>query len=104
MKKVYIAGHKGLVGSAIERVFTNKGYKDIIKKTHSELDLRERDKVFEFFKKEKPEWVILSAAKVGGQVWSAVCEKQDMEIKAGSLVVIHAVEGVKLIVVPIEEH
>lgn len=66
MKKVYIAGHKGLVGSAIERVFTNKGYKDIIKKTHSELDLRERDKVFEFFKKEKPEWVILSAAKVGG--------------------------------------
>ena len=43
-------------------------------------------------------------AKVGGQVWSAVCEKQDMEIKAGSLVVIHAVEGVKLIVVPIEEH
>ena len=52
MKKVYIAGHKGLVGSAIERVFTNKGYKDIIKKTHSELDLRERDKVFEFFKKE----------------------------------------------------
>lgn len=43
-------------------------------------------------------------AKVGGQVWSAVFEKQDMEIKAGSLVVIHAVEGVKLIVVPIEEH
>lgn len=54
MKKVYIAGHKGLVGSAIERVFTNKGYKDIIKKTHSELDLRERDKVFEFFKKKNP--------------------------------------------------
>ena len=66
MKKVYIAGHKGLVGSAIERVFTKKGYKDIIKKTHSELDLRERDKVFEFFETEKPEWVILSAAKVGG--------------------------------------
>ena len=66
MKKIYIAGHRGLVGSAIDRMLTKKGYSNIIRKTHSELDLRDRIKVFEFFEKEKPEWVFLSAAKVGG--------------------------------------
>lgn len=66
MKKIYIAGHRGLVGSAIDRMLTKKGYSNIIRKTHSELDLRNREKVFEFFEKEKPEWVFLSAAKVGG--------------------------------------
>ena len=66
MKKIYIAGHKGLVGSAIDRMLTKKGYYTIIRKTHSELDLRDREKVFEFFEREKPEWVFLSAAKVGG--------------------------------------
>lgn len=64
--KIYIAGHKGLVGSAIDRVLTKNGYNNIIRKTHSELDLRDREKVFNFFEKEKPEWVFLSAAKVGG--------------------------------------
>ena len=66
MKKIYIAGHRGLVGSAIDRMLTKKGYSNIIRKTHSELDLRDREKVFDFFEKEKPEWVFLSAAKVGG--------------------------------------
>ncbi|WP_297204576.1 GDP-L-fucose synthase [uncultured Brachyspira sp.] len=66
MKKVYIAGHKGLVGSAIDRVLTKNVYTNIIRKTHSELDLRNREEVFDFFKKEKPNWVFLSAAKVGG--------------------------------------
>ncbi|ADK31520.1 GDP-fucose synthetase [Brachyspira pilosicoli P43/6/78] len=66
MKKIYIAGHRGLVGSAIDRVLTKKGYSNIIRKTHSELDLRNREDVFKFFEKEKPEWVFLSAAKVGG--------------------------------------
>ncbi|WP_157151261.1 GDP-L-fucose synthase [Brachyspira sp. SAP_772] len=66
MKKIYIAGHRGLVGSAIDRMLTKKGCSNIIRKTHSELDLRDREKVFEFFEKEKPEWVFLSAAKVGG--------------------------------------
>ncbi|CRF32548.1 Putative GDP-L-fucose synthase 2 [Brachyspira suanatina] len=66
MKKVYIAGHKGLVGSAIDRVLTKNGYNNILRKTHSELDLRDREKVFNFFEKEKPQWVFLSAAKVGG--------------------------------------
>lgn len=66
MKKIYIAGHKGLVGSAIDRVLTKNGYNTIIRKTHSELDLRTRQEVFDFFEKEKPQWVFLSAAKVGG--------------------------------------
>ncbi|WP_028328580.1 GDP-L-fucose synthase family protein [Brachyspira alvinipulli] len=66
MKKVYIAGHKGLVGSSIDRMLTKNGYTNIIRKTHSELDLRNREDVFNFFKKEKPDWVFLSAAKVGG--------------------------------------
>ncbi|MEI0542685.1 GDP-L-fucose synthase [Brachyspira pilosicoli] len=66
MKKIYIAGHRGLVGSAIDRMLTKKGYSNIIRKTHSELDLRNREDVFKFFEKEKPEWVFLSAAKVGG--------------------------------------
>lgn len=66
MKKIYIAGHKGLVGSSIERNLLKAGYNSIIKKTHRELDLTNKEKVFEFFKKEKPEWVFLAAAKVGG--------------------------------------
>nr|WP_272510037.1 GDP-L-fucose synthase [Brachyspira hyodysenteriae] len=66
VKKVYIAGHKGLVGSAIDRVLTKNGYNNILRKTHSELDLRNKEDVFNFFEKEKPQWVFLSAAKVGG--------------------------------------
>lgn len=66
MKRIYIAGHKGLVGSALERVFQKNGYSNIIKRTHSQLDLENREEVFNFFKEEKPEWVILAAAKVGG--------------------------------------
>ncbi|MCZ9990892.1 GDP-L-fucose synthase [Brachyspira hyodysenteriae] len=66
MKKVYIAGHKGLVGSAIDRVLTKNGYNNILRKTHSELDLRNKEDVFNFFEKEKLQWVFLSAAKVGG--------------------------------------
>ena len=65
-KKIYIAGHRGLVGSAIDRILTKNGYNNILRKTHSELDLRNKDEVFDFFEKEKPEWVFLSAAKVGG--------------------------------------
>ncbi|KLI31726.1 GDP-L-fucose synthase [Brachyspira hyodysenteriae] len=66
MKKVYVAGHKGLVGSAIDRVLVKNGYNNILRKTHSELDLRNREEVFNFFEQERPQWVFLSAAKVGG--------------------------------------
>ncbi|MBQ3101891.1 GDP-L-fucose synthase [bacterium] len=64
--KIYVAGHRGLVGSALVRNLEAKGYKNIVKKTSSELDLTDSAKVFEFFEKEKPDWVFLAAAKVGG--------------------------------------
>lgn len=64
--KIYVAGHRGMVGSAIVRVLKKKGYTNIITRTHQELDLcRQRD-VEEFFEKERPEYVFLAAAKVGG--------------------------------------
>ena len=65
-KKIYIAGHRGLVGSAIKRELERKGYTNIIGKTHAELDLTDSKAVAEFFETEKPEWVIQAAAKVGG--------------------------------------
>ena len=64
--KIYIAGHKGLVGSAIKRQLESQGYTNLIYKTHKELDLINADAVLKFFATEKPEYVILAAAKVGG--------------------------------------
>ena len=64
--KIYVAGHRGLVGSAIVRKLKEKGFTNIIGKTHSELDLRDSVAVEEFFKTERPEYVFLAAAKVGG--------------------------------------
>ena len=64
--KIYVAGHKGLVGSAIVRNLKEKGYTNIIGKTHSELDLMNQHFVRSFFEAEKPEYVFLAAAKVGG--------------------------------------
>ncbi len=64
--KIYVAGHRGLVGSAIVNNLLKKGYKNLIYRTHKELDLKNQKKVEDFFKQEKPEYVILAAAKVGG--------------------------------------
>jgi GDP-L-fucose synthase len=64
--KIYIAGHRGLVGSAICRSLQNKGYANLIGKSHAELDLLNPNAVKDFFEKEKPEFVVLAAAKVGG--------------------------------------
>jgi len=64
--KIYVAGHRGLVGSSIMRLLEKKGYTNIVTKTFQELDLTDQKKVEEFFKKEKPEYVFLAAAKVGG--------------------------------------
>jgi GDP-L-fucose synthase len=64
--KIYIAGHNGMVGSAIERKLNTEGFCNIIKKTSSELDLRNQDLVNFFFQNNKPDYVILAAAKVGG--------------------------------------
>ena len=64
--KIYVAGHRGLVGSAIVRNLEAKGYMNIIYRTHEELDLTNQADVQAFFKEEQPEYVILAAAKVGG--------------------------------------
>lgn len=64
--KIYVAGHRGLVGSAIVRSLKGKGYQNIIGRTHGELDLTSQNAVREFFEEEKPDVVVLAAAKVGG--------------------------------------
>ena len=64
--KIYIAGHRGMVGSAVWRVLESKGYSNLIGKTSNELDLRNQQAVLDFYNQEKPEVVIDAAAKVGG--------------------------------------
>lgn len=64
--RIYVAGHRGLVGSAIWRKLEAEGFTDRVGRTSSELDLRDRDAVFAFFAEQKPRYVVLAAAKVGG--------------------------------------
>jgi len=64
--KIYIAGHRGLVGSAIVRALKDKGYSNLVYRTSTELDLRRQADVESFFNMERPEYVFLAAAKVGG--------------------------------------
>ena len=64
--KIYVAGHRGLVGSALMRQLAAQGYKNIVTRTHAELDLTNQVAVKQFFEAEKPEYVFLAAAKVGG--------------------------------------
>ena len=64
--KIYIAGHRGMVGSGLERKLRKEGYNNIVTRTSAELDLRNQQAVNDFFEKEKPAYVILAAAKVGG--------------------------------------
>ena len=66
--KIYVAGHRGMVGSAIVRELTRQGYNNIITRTHSQLDLTRQAAVEQFFEHERPEYVFLAAAKVGGIV------------------------------------
>ena len=65
--KIFVAGHRGLVGSAILRKLEAGGYKNIITRPHAKLDLLRQDRVEAFLKEEKPEYVFLAAAKVGGR-------------------------------------
>ena len=67
--KIFIAGHRGMVGSAIHRKLLSEGYNNIITRTSSELDLRVQEPVNEFFETERPDYVFLAAAKVGG-IWA----------------------------------
>ena len=64
--KIYIAGHAGLVGSSILRKLKDKGYKNLIYKSRKQLDLKDKKKVFNFLKKQRPDFIFIAAAKVGG--------------------------------------
>ena len=64
--KIYIAGHRGLVGSAVTRALQKQGYSNLVERTHAELELTDQRAVAEFFATEKPDYVVLAAAKVGG--------------------------------------
>lgn len=66
--KIYVAGHRGMVGSAIVRELERQGYRNLVTRTHRELDLCRQEQVEAFFAAEKPEYVFLAAAKVGGIV------------------------------------
>ncbi|WMW22215.1 GDP-L-fucose synthase [Methanolobus mangrovi] len=96
--RIYIAGHSGMVGSAIKRKLESKGYQNIICHTHKELDLTDQQAVNNFFKIEKPDYVFLAAAKVGGilanNTYPAEFIYQNLMIEAN---VIHAAQtfGVK---------
>lgn len=68
--KICVAGHRGLVGSSIVRKLKSEGYENLVLRTKSELDLRNQKDTFDFFETEKPEYVFLSAAKVGGINWN----------------------------------
>lgn len=64
--KTYVAGHSGMVGGAVWRYFEKSGFTNLVGRRSSELDLRDREGVFEFFEKERPKYVVLAAARVGG--------------------------------------
>ena len=64
--KIYVAGHRGMVGSAVYRKLAKEGFQNLIVRTSSELNLTQQQEVAEFFEKEKPDYVFLAAAKVGG--------------------------------------
>src|SRR4051794_35646592 len=64
--KIYVAGHRGLVGSALMRRLATGGYANVVHRTHAQLDLEDQRAVFDFFARERPEYVFLAAAKVGG--------------------------------------
>ena len=76
--KIYVAGHRGMVGSAIVRALQKEGYDNIVTRTHKELDLRRQDQVEKFFEEEKPEYVFLAAAKVGGIMGNATAKADFM--------------------------
>lgn len=96
--KIYVAGHRGMVGSAIVRELIKQGYKNIVTKTHHELDLTDQVAVNKFFELEKPEYVFLAAAKVGGIIANSAAPADFMYVNMMiEMNVIHAAwkNGVK---------
>ena len=75
--KIYVAGHRGMVGSAIVRELELQGYHNLVLRTHKELDLTRQDQVEKFFEEEKPEYVFLAAAKVGGIMGNAKAKAEE---------------------------
>ena len=76
--KIYVAGHRGMVGSAIVRELERQGYHNLVLRTHKELDLTRQDQVEKFFETERPEFVFLAAAKVGGIMGNATAKADFM--------------------------
>ena len=83
--RIYVAGHRGLVGSAIVRALIRHGYENLTLRTHDELDLTDRSAVLSFFQQERPEYVFLAAAKVGGILANNTCPadfiRENLEIQ-----------------------
>ena len=82
--KIYVAGHKGMVGSAIVRKLQSEGYAHLVLASSSDLDLRNQQAVEKFFASEKPEYVFLAAAKVGGIVANNTYRAEFLYIKIAS--------------------
>lgn len=99
--KIYVAGHRGLVGSAIVRSLKAKGYTNIIGKTHKELDLTNQAAVQQFFEEEKPDVVVLAAAKVGGinanNTYPAEFAYENMQIQCNVIKCCHDYKVKKLL-------
>ncbi len=99
--KIYVAGHRGLVGSAIVRSLQSKGYTNIIGRTHKELDLTNQQQVKEFFENERPDVVVLAAAKVGGinanNTTPAVFAYENMQIQCNVIQCCHDYQVKKLL-------
>lgn len=99
--KIYVAGHRGLVGSAIVRSLERQGYTNIIGRTHAELDLTNQAAVQKFFEEEKPEVVVLAAAKVGGinanQTMPAEFAYENMQIQCNVIKCCHDYKVKKLL-------
>lgn len=99
--KIFVAGHRGLVGSAIVRNLQQKGYTNIITRTHNQLDLLNQEKVKEFFETEKPDIVVLAAAKVGGihanETYPAEFAYENMQIQCNVIKFAHDAKVKKLL-------
>ncbi len=99
--KIYVAGHRGLVGSAIVRSLKRSGYTNIIGRTHSELDLTDQTAVRKFFEEERPDVVVLAAAKVGGinanQTMPAEFAYENMQIQCNVIKCCHDYKVKKLL-------
>jgi len=99
--KIYVAGHRGLVGSAIVRNLKEKGYINLIGRIHTELDLKNQGEVRNFFEEEKPEYVVLAAAHVGGIYANSTCPAdfiyENLEIQNNVIKAAHDFKVTKLL-------